>query len=253
MRELKIIRFTIVMLLIIIMGLYAMEKYSNITIVKNNNHLELELNKVNNELRIFKDSSGFYRASAESAESNIKTITDVYRDELAALRKEFNRINGNYTNLRGFYTTTLQTNGNLKIKLDSLLTTKLEYDIFGNIENIKYIREFTYSDNWSKFHGEITTNSINSNLDNILFNYNVRDSLTFVSYYRQKNFIGKRTLYIEGKSYNPNTTIMGIKEVNINNTYTPKWNLGLQFGYGITTRGMAWYAGIGVNKTLYSW
>jgi hypothetical protein len=243
----------IITILFVIAILYGYEKYKNYLISNKYSQLELEYNKLDNNFRMTQDKEGFYRGIAESAETNITILKKVYEEELKELRKEFTNLTRNYNNLRGLFTLSTRTVNEISVKLDSLREEKYYYDLAGNVRNIKYSRNFTYSDKWSDFTGNIETNTVLVDLDKITFNYSIKDSLTFVSYYKKDKVFGKKQLFIEGKSYNPHTMITGIREVNINNTYIPKWSVGLQSGYGFTQHGMGWYLGLGVSKTLIRW
>lgn len=250
----KYIKEIITIGLIAIAVLFIFEKIRTNKLISKNKELELINNKLDNNLMIFKDENGFYRAKAESAESDLKTIKNVYEDELKLLRKDFNNINRNYKNLNSVYNTSLKTIGSLNAIIESYdKFVDTTYNNDGSIDNIKYIRKFTYNDDWANFNGEFTLNTNQVNLDNININYEIKDSLTLVSYYKREKLFGKRQLFVEGKSYNPNTKISNLNEIRVNNHKEPKWSLGTQAGYGLTQYGMGWYVGVGINRKLIQW
>jgi hypothetical protein len=243
----------IVILIIILGSTFIFEKIKNNKLKKDNTILSLELNKLDNILQIFKDENGFYRAKAEAAESNLNTIKIVYEEELKNLRKEFTNINKNYRNLNSLYRTSLSNRGELKFKLDSIYSSIDTVYNNGTIDNIISTRKFRYRDQWTIINGTLIFNTSNMLNDNIILTYNVKDSLNFVSYYKRDKIFSKRKLYIEGKSYNPNTSIVNLSQIKINNYKEPKWSLGLQTGYGITQHGTGWYVGMGINRKIINW
>lgn len=250
----NVLLFVIGVIIISISVFYFIEKIKNNKLEQIKSTLELEVNYANNNLQKFKDDAGFYRAKAQSAETNLKSFKEVYSKEIKTLNKEFSDLKKNYKNLRGLYKISLETNKKLTLKLDSI-PNDTTYNDNGTIENIVYNREFNYSDKWSNINGKIGVNSNFINDDYIFLEYTVRDSITFISYFKKTGglFSNKKDLYIEGKSHNKNTQINGIREVIINNVDIPTWSIGFQAGYGVTENGLGWYAGLGVSKTIIRW
>jgi len=248
------IKIIISILLSILLIMFFIEKTKSKKLENKNNILSLELNKLDNNLKTFIDENGYYRARAESAESDLNTIKIVYEEDLKNLRKEFTEINRNYKNLNGLYKTSLYTIGELQIKLDSIYSNiDTVYNNNGTIKNIVSRRNFKYKDQWININGTLIFNNNNMYNDNIILMYGVKDSLTFVSYYKREKFLSKKKLYIEGKSYNPNTIITNLSQISINNYKEPKWSLGLHGGYGFTQHGLGWYMGVGVNRAIINW
>jgi hypothetical protein len=240
--------------LLIIFGIFIYEAYDTNRIIQKNKELTVINNKLDNNLKIYKDENNFYRAKAETAESDIRNVRRVYEEELKTLKNDFNNINKNYKNLLNVYNISLETNNKLNLIIESY--DKFVDTVFNennNITNIRYTRKFTYNDDWSKFYGFYTLNTNDKFDDKIEINYTTTDSITLVSYFKRKNIFSSRQLYVEGKSYNPNTQISNLKEIRIDNYKEPKWSIGTQVGYGITQHGMGWYAGVGINRKLLQW
>jgi len=234
--------------------LFIIENTKSNNLKKDNEILSLELNKIDNKLQTFVDENGFYRAKAESAESDLKTLKVVYENELDRLTQEFSNINKNYKNLNGLYRTSLTTIGELRLKLDSVNSTNdTTYNNDGTINNVRISRNFGYNDDWIDVNGKYVFNTVDSNNDDIYFNYNVKDSLTLVSYYKRDNLFGKRYLYVEGISHNPNTKIVNLSEIKISNHKEPKISIGFQGGYGLTENGFGWYVGVGISNKISIW
>lgn len=244
----------IIVLLGILVLLFFNERRKNNRLSINNTLLELELNKLDNNLQIFKDENDFNRARADVAEGDLRHIRIVYENELKELRNEFSQLNRRYNNLSSIYRTSLSTIKELELNIDSLLTEiDTTFTNEGEIENVRFTRGFYYNDEWSNITGTYVLNTIFSMNDQVNLNYHVRDSLTFITYFQRDNIFSKRNLFIEGISHNPNTSITNLSNVRVNNYKDHNWSVGLQSGYGITQHGLGWYIGLGINRKLFSW
>lgn len=61
---------------------------------------------------------------------------------------------------------------------------------------------------WHEFKGNYTNN-------NLQINYTVKDSLSFTTFWKRPSFLKPKRLNIQGISYNPNTEIIGLKNITV--------------------------------------
>jgi hypothetical protein len=219
------IKLTIVTsLILLILNIYLLykDKKNNFEIDKQ----KVEIQLLSNEIKTWKDKDNLNRAQSEVIVADLKTLNVLYKDELEVLRKDFTSLYKDYSNLRTI--TKIGTNTESEVT-------------FENIDG-KYV----YSDKWGNFTGYFNENN------EFKLNYQITNNFRFVTYFSQKrlfNFlpIGKKTIMIDVKSYNPQTSITNLQHIDV----TPKRrflvNISPQTGYGYTQYGWGWYAGVGLG------
>jgi len=197
-----------------------------------NTNYELSKERVKNELLTneitkWRDSVNRSMAKIKVIQTDINVLNNVYKSNLDSITKKFNILEKEYKNINSIFTTKSDTKDSIVVKI---------------VDN-----KFKFSDKWTNISGFLDSEG------KLNFNYAINNEYTYLTYFDQKrlfNFIpyGKRSLYIQAISENPNTTINDLKKIDI----TPQKrkfmvNLGPQFGYGITRFGTTLYAGIGLN------
>lgn len=227
MSRLSVILLVAVVVLVALL-LRSCESYKNqkLHISSYENLLALERAKTDT----WKDNSGKFRARAIAAEATVEAINDYIpylKDSIDGLNKR---------NLNSHSVVGTESNGNIET---FVVDTVYIYE-----KDTVYSKHFTYTDKWSTFKGDIIKDKIN-------INYNVRDSLTFTSFYKGKTFFSKGQLVVEGKSYNPNTSITGIKEIHVVDGTNKKLSFGPSINYGIVgDGGFTWSFGVGIQYNL---
>ncbi|WP_438946679.1 DUF6549 family protein [Sediminibacterium sp.] len=106
------------------------------------------------------------------------------------------------------------------------------------------IRYFQYKDKFIKLVGRVDQDSID-------VSYKVEDSIHLVTYWKRKNFLSAKELYVNGFSTNPNTNIKGLQMVKINQATPKKWAVGINAGYYFDGSGFRPGIGIGLTKTIF--
>lgn len=187
------------------------------------------INLKNQQIEVWKDKEGKSRARAKVAIATAEAAKAVYPE----LLEENKNLKKDLSNLETALLVATNTSGSF--------TTVLTDTVYQTKTDTVFAKTFTYSDKWSKFHGKVLPNDIT-------IDYEVRDSLTFTSYYKGQNFFRKGELVIEGVSHNPKTSITGLQNIKIVKPRKRNISIGPTFNYGINgTGGFTWNIGIGVQ------
>ena len=178
---------------------------------------------------VFKDKSDKWRARATAAEATAEAVKDVVPEMIAKI----DGLKKDLSNAENIIATSTVSEGSI--------STVLIDTIYIDRNDTIQAKTFTYNDEWSKFNGRIYGNNID-------FNYQVRDSITFYQFYKGKTFFKRGELTIEGISHNPNTQISGLMNIKIIEPKRRKISIGPTFTYGFSSNGaMTWNIGIGVQ------
>lgn len=183
------------------------------------------------EVKYWKDKDGLSHARAQSAEATTKAILEFQKNEIKDLQKQIGGLNKNLSNLNNYITTGVKTS-------DTIFVTLRDTISVGNIRK----RLFTYTDEWSRIDGEI--DSIGLRLS-----YEVRDSLTFVSYYKKQGLFKPKKLFIEGISYNPHTRITGLKNIQVAQPRRKRFGIGPYIGLDVQGKPSI---GIGLQYNIFT-
>lgn len=105
------------------------------------------------------------------------------------------------------------------------------------------------ADTTLSIHFEDKWLSIDGSLTDKPWTYSIRDSLTFVSYYKKKGLF-KKQLVLNAYSANPNTTITGLTAIDIAQPKPKRIGIGLQAGYYYTGKAFVPAAGIGITYNI---
>lgn len=178
------------------------------------------------QAKFWRNKEGQSRAQAKVAEANIKIIEQTYRAEIKGLREKLAIKPKNLNALTTITTTTTDT-----------LVVTLRDTIFSDTT---HARAFSYRDRWITMNGHFLRTEA-------FITYNVKDSITLATSYRRKNFFGKRQLYVDAISHNPNTTVTGIKSISVPQRRPGRLGIGPFVGYGL---GAGPVVGVGVSYHL---
>jgi hypothetical protein len=176
----------------------------------------------NKKAELWRDKEGKSHARATIAESNLEVAKTVLGDEMKSLIKEVSGLKKNLKNLESYINVNLATSGSIST---GLRDTVLIHDSTKTLA-----KAFSWEDKWTNINGIITDT-------NLELNYRVRDSLTFVTYWKKNGLFKKPSLMLDAISYNPNSTITGIRNVKITTQPRRKPRLGFYLGYGVSLDG----------------
>lgn len=112
---------------------------------------------------------------------------------------------------------TSETKGQISPRIDTFYSHSTDTFL------IDTTTKFSYSDKWVNFTGTIKPK--------FLINYNVIDSLQIVSHWKRDGLFKPLTLKVTAYSKNPNVTITGIKEIQVNEK-PKRFYIGVGAGYG---------------------
>jgi len=129
------------------------------------------------------------------------------------------------------------TNLQTETTIDTVFITQTEYE-----NNFPVYKSKFNLDNW--VYGSITAKKDNTSL-----------SLKFKNKYdiiigREKAGLFKTRPFVEVINHNPYSENKKLRTYQVS-LPKQKWNLGLQAGYGITTKGLGGYAGLGINYKVF--
>lgn len=185
-------------------------------------YYERALNAQKSKVTLWRDKQGRSHAEIQTLELQIETVADVYESEIDSLKKDFDFRVRNLDNVTNISTSTSET-----VYLTQIDTV--------------YYPHYVYQDKWTYIELKFKTEQPE------LF-YSIKDSVSFIQHYKRENLLGKKVLYIDGISHNPNTQITGMKNLKINKSPN-NFSLGLQLGYAPS--GM--YLGLGLNYAILKW
>jgi hypothetical protein len=180
------------------------------------------------EVKYWQDKEGRSRAQAQAAEASTKSILHVHNTEMQDLRKQITGLNKNISNLKSYISTRVSTADTVFIPLRDT--------VYSNVSS----KTFNYKDEWTSIDGLIVNDSVS-------LKYQVKDSLTFVTYYKKQGLFKPKLLMIDGISYNPNSRITGLKNITVAQPRPKRFSIGPYLGYDIT-RGVS--IGIGVQYSV---
>lgn len=126
----------------------------------------------------------------------------------------------------------LKGNGRLRLKVDTVYVDS----------SSRYA--FKYKDRWIDIAGTIGSESY--------LNYITTDSLIVTGYSKKKGFLGlgKKEVYIDAYSLNPNSRIKGIQGVRIIKERQKRFGIGPYIGIGYDGDGWVPTVGLGANYSL---
>lgn len=174
------------------------------------------------KVKLWRDKQGRARAELKTLELELSSVKGVYEAELQALKKDFDFKTKQLDNVTKVSTTTTET-----VYLTQIDTV--------------YYPHYIYTDRWAHIDLKLKA-------DQPELTYTIKDSVSFVQHYKRESLIGKKVLFIDGVSHNPNTQITGLSNLKVKQSPS-NISLGLQLGY---YPGMV-YFGIGVNYAVLKW
>jgi hypothetical protein len=179
----------------------------------------------------WRDESGKARASEAVALTNLETAKEMMPRELEALRRDISGLKRNLSNLESVTAAGITSRGTIS---GSVRDTTI---INNNIE--RRSKTFTYGDKWIWVNGLISDSTFD-------LQYKYEDSMVFTTYWKKEGLFKKRVLTLDAISYNPNSTISGIKNIRIATPKRRKPRIGVYLGYGIGRNGLSPQVGVGM-------
>lgn len=182
------------------------------------------------------DKEGKAHARAETAEAGLQQVKDVI-PEVTELRKQVSGLNKNLRNLEGFIKTewTINVGG----------TAPLTDTVIIRDGTPVAAKHFSYRDDWNSLTGIISPDP-----SEVEFEFDIRDSLTLVSYWQGSGFLKPKKLMVHGFNSNPKVSITGLRAVSIKDYRPRKIGLGFFAGYGVSNTGLSPQIGIGAYYKL---
>lgn len=171
---------------------------------------------VKSEVVTWKNEAGKWEASATALEATSKEAKKFFEAEIERVQREYDVKVGK---LSGVIETTLRTNDTIKLTEVKTLRDTVRLTEVKEVP----VPTFTYSDEWGDF-------TLKREMFWDVLEYEVRDSITFVSHYVRNGVFKPRKLIIRGTSHNPNTQITGIDQFVIRENPN-RFALGPQLGF----------------------
>lgn len=191
---------------------------------------------------ITKQNPVSYKSKAGTVHTEIKVVQaehDVWLEEYYQhlLKEARDSLKLKEAELKELIAASLHTSGSFKapLKPDTLVLHDTIYPS----------KIFKYQDRFISMAGRVEQDAVD-------IGYKTFDSLTFVTYYKKKNWFAKKELYLNAFPMNPNASIKGLQSVKIT-TPPPKWAIGITAGYYFNGQVMVPGIGIGITKTLIRW
>ncbi len=184
------------------------------------------------EVEIWKNEAGHYQASALSANASIDVLKAAIGSELNGLRDEVKGLKKNMSNLQSLTQLNLATSGTITTGTrDTLILNGTKYDT---------ALAFSQKDKWADISGYALKGKS-------VINYKFYDSLNFVAYWERPKLFANRELKIDIISYNPNSSITGLKSYNVKPAPLSRFGAGPYVGVDFTGR---FTVGVGVFYSL---
>lgn len=192
---------------------------------------ESALKSQQDSVKIWKNNSGKWQASAYQGAAEKSIILKVHGSELADLRKDITGLKKNMSNLQSVTSVALTHVGEIKTGVhDTLIVNNNVYDT---------AKTFKYSDRWAKINGFVLK-------DTAILKYKFYDSLSIVNYRKKKgiHIFRPDEMQIDVISHNPNTSISGLTSYRVKPKEKTRFVLGpfagvdfrgkLTIGFGVT-------------------
>lgn len=193
-RNLALFLLAVVMVLSGLLWVNANERYD---IEKKAKVYELDVEYLQKETQVWKSKDSTWRAEKEQHETTIDALKfsqAIKVDSLIEMIDGLKKAN----QIKSLQITTLSTSGSFDVQV---IPDQINADI-----ELTYNAPFSfqYEDGWSKFKGFYKDKRIS-------MDYQVRDSVTFVTYKEKGLF--NRSIVTQGISHNPNTRITGLNDI----------------------------------------
>lgn len=181
--------------------------------------------------KFWEDEAGKAHARVKVVETNLETAKQMLPGELESLRTEISGLKRNLKNLESYTKITTTSSGEITVVPRDTVFLRDSTWIKG--------KHFTYSDKWIGIRGSIVDSRLN-------LSYRYRDSLVFATYWRNEGLFRKRVLTLDAVSFNPNSQIDGITNVEITVPKRRRPRLGIYAGYGASRDGLGPQVGVGI-------
>ncbi len=202
-------------------------------------------------LKSLNDSAVYYKDKYGKEHARVNQVELSKKDASILFGKEIERITSELKikekQIKYYTSIKKETEGTFESKLDTVWKDSLVYKD-GEKVLVPYIEYVgtTYKDKWLDFKGKFTDSSFKAN-------YSISDSLTIVSYWKRKGFLslGKKELYLDISSSNPNTKIINIDNFKISEEKVKRFGIGPQAGFQFSNGSFNPYIGIGIHYSLF--
>lgn len=198
--------------------------------------------KTEQEMKTYKDENGKLHGQVEVLVADKNTFLATYGQKLDSIAKV---LDIKTKNIEQYVQIGIKTTGSIKSRIDTTYvidTNKNNVTGETTLDTTKTY-QVNYKDNWMYFSGNIVK-------DSFIANYNVKDSLTFITYKKKTGFLGlgKGKTLMDVTSTNPNASYFGIKGVELKDLKPKRFGIGPYVGFDPIT--MRPSAGLSVNYNL---
>jgi len=185
-------------------------------------------------LQIWKDNAGRWRTEAVTARVTNSEMKKFFAAESEQVRRDFDI---KLKNVTTYLKATTHTSQTITMPVDSTITVMVKAP--DGSDSARY----NYNDQWATIAATLRSHQLS-------IRYRVRDSLSFVSHWKSQGLFRPPLLKLDGISYNPNTQITGLRNIQIT-VPARRISAGIFAGYGfVLGEKFGIVAGIGVQYRL---
>lgn len=210
---LKVFAVAVIMLFCVLLGF----KCGSSSVIHEHNTVEQVKQK---PIVYKKDKQGIVHAEKPVAQSSKHSINAYYDHVIDSMAK---KIDAQSKTIQTIVAAGTETKGSLKPDKDST----------------SGFAKLSYNDRWLTF-----------TYDGDSLQYQIRDSLTFVTYLKKKGIFKKPELTLNAFAQNPATHIKGLTGIKLNAPMPSHFGIGLYGGYGWNGKAFEPQIGIGINYQL---
>ena len=192
---------------------------------------DLDNSILREEALVWQEKDSTWRAEKKTFEASLASLEYSHALKIDELME---RIDGlkNTDQIRNVLVTSTSTKGSFETPA---LNLNLSCNHTFNFEN---------QDRWSSFLGSYDNGIVS-------LNYEVKDSITYVDYWKRPGFLKRKVPTIHGISHNPNTTIYGLNNISIK---VPRPIVTVNAGIGVTYYDgqVRYFPSITIGKHLFT-
>lgn len=173
-------------------------------------------------LQHYKDAAGREHALRKQTEASLSTLRTYYSRTIDSITRT---LNIKKKQLQQFITASTQTEGSVRIQIDTFYT------------DTTALYRFNYSDKWLYLDGVLD--------DDLYVNYKFTDSIIITQFWKRRWLLGRKQYYVDGYSLNPNTRFSGLSAVKVGSKSPGRIGIGPFIGYG--WNGAVWTPSVGIS------
>lgn len=218
------------LIMFVVVALYALFMTKSCMNEKTQNQNLIEaLKNENQKVTYWKDKNGVEHAKVIEIQLTHEQMDALHQGKLDSMA---NLLKIKEKQITQYIAITTSTHGQFSTPVDTVYesdTVYLPSDTVKPVITHNPILKMNYKDGWLDFKGDIHKGRFYGE-------YTMKDSLTFVTYYKNTGFLGlgRRVHYLDVKSDNPNTTILNAKDYKFVEPKDKHVGFGIIGGYGVS-------------------